>query len=246
LNGMTLHGGVIPYAGTFLVFCDYLRPALRMSALMKQPVIHIFTHDSVAVGPDGPTHQPIEQLAALRAIPGFTVLRPADATETALAFKYALEHRDGPIALALTRQKLPVLEEVKAKKDLFHRGGYVLFQHKDGQDIILMASGSEVQLVLEAGKRLAEQGVAVRVVNMPSLEVFDAQEASYRDSVLPPTVTKRVAVEMAHPMPWYKYIGTNGRVLALNHFGASAPGDRVVQEFGFTVENVLKLAKEIL
>lgn len=246
LNGMTLHGGVIPFAGTFLVFCDYLRPALRMAALMKQPVMHIFTHDSIAVGEDGPTHEPVEQLASLRAIPGFTVLRPADGTETALAVKYALTHRDGPVALALTRQKLPTLDEVKANADQFERGGYVLYQHGNGEDLIFLAAGSEVKLVLSVAKRLAEEGHQVRVVSMPSLELFDSQDETYRNAVLPPAVKKRIAVEMAHPMPWYKYVGESGRVFGIERFGASAPGDLVIEKYGFTFDRVLGLAKEIL
>ncbi|MBX5437341.1 MAG: transketolase [Alicyclobacillaceae bacterium] len=246
LNGITLHGGAIPYAGTFLVFCDYLRPALRLSALMKQSVIHIFTHDSIAVGEDGPTHQPVEQLASLRAIPGFKVFRPADGTETGLAFRWALEHRTGPVAIALTRQKVPTLDEIKAKKAEFARGGYVLFQHGDGRDLILMASGSEVQLVLAAGRRLAEEGVAVRVLSMPCLELFDEQDEAYREQVLPGGVSRRLAVEMASPMPWYKYVGREGRVMGIDRFGASAPGDVVVREYGFTVESVWQTAKSML
>jgi len=248
LNGLTLHGGVMPYAGTFLVFCDYLRPALRMSALMKQPVIHIFTHDSVAVGEDGPTHEPVEQLASLRAIPGFRVFRPADATETGLAFKFALEHRDAPVAIALTRQKVPTLAEVSATAyaDGVERGGYVIYQHGGGDELILMASGSETQWVLAAGKRLAAEGVAVRVVNMPSLDVFDEQDAAYREAVLPSGVRKRLAVEMALPMPWYQYVGIDGDVLGIDHFGASAPGDIIIREFGFTVDNVYARARKVL
>lgn len=249
LNGMTLHGGVFPYAGTFLVFADYLRPALRMSALMKQPVLGVFTHDSIAVGEDGPTHEPIEQIASLRAIPGFTVFRPADGTETALAVRYALEHRDGPVAVALSRQKLPTLDEVKMNKEKFERGGYVIFEQGVGADAanlrILLASGSEVQLALAAGKQLAEAGVPVRVVSMPSLEVFERQDAAYRNLVLPKEATLRLAIEMAHPMPWYKYVGLDGKVLGIETFGASAPGDIVMEKFGFTVENVLRLAQEL-
>lgn len=246
LNGLALHRGVFAYGGTFLVFCDYLRPSLRLAALMKQPVLHVFTHDSIAVGEDGPTHEPVEQIASLRAIPGFTVFRPADATETAWAVRDALENRQGPVALALTRQKLPVIEEVKANGGAFHRGGYVLLQEGAGDQLILIASGSEVQWVLAAGKALAAEGVAVRVVSMPSLERFDAQDAAYREKVLPEAVTRRLAVEMAHPMPWYKYVGTNGRILGIDHFGASAPGDVIVREFGFTTENVLRIARELL
>ncbi|GGJ01590.1 transketolase [Alicyclobacillus cellulosilyticus] len=246
LNGMSLHGGVIPYAGTFLVFSDYLRPALRLSALMKQPVIHIFTHDSVAVGEDGPTHQPVEQLASLRVIPGFKVFRPADGTETALAFRYALEHRDGPVALALTRQKVPTLDEVKEHRHEFARGAYVIYQHRGGDEIILMASGSEVQWVLGAAKELAKEDVAVRVVSFPCMEVFDAQDEAYRNQVLPPSVRKRLAVEMAHPLPWLKYVGDEGRVFGIDHFGTSAKGEVIVEKYGFTVDNVLKLARALL
>ncbi|MCL6516974.1 transketolase [Alicyclobacillus sp.] len=246
LNGMTLHGGVIPYAGTFLVFSDYLRPALRLAALMKQPVIHIFTHDSIAVGEDGPTHEPIEQLAALRAIPGFKVFRPADATETGLAFRYALEHRDGPVAIALTRQKVPVLPEVRERAEWFARGGYVVFQEGAGDALIVLASGSEVQLALGAARRLAAEGVAVRVVNMPCMELFDAQDEAYKEAVLPSGVTRRLAIEMAHPMPWYKYVGREGRILGIDHFGASAPGAVVVEKFGFTLDNVLAVARAMV
>ncbi len=246
LNGIALHGGVIPYAGTFLVFCDYLRPSIRLAALMKQPVLHVFTHDSIAVGEDGPTHEPIEQLASLRAIPGYTVFRPADATETALAFRYALEHRDGPVALALTRQKLPVLPEVKEHANDFARGGYVLYEHGSSPQLILLASGSETHLVLEAAKKLATEGVAVRVVNIPSMELFDRQDAAYREQVLPSGVKRRLAVEMAHPMPWYKYVGSEGIVFGIDRFGASAPGDVVVEKYGFTLDHVVSLAKELL
>ena len=246
LNGMTLHGGVIPFAGTFLVFCDYLRPALRLSALMKQPVIHAFTHDSIAVGEDGPTHEPVEQLASLRLIPGFRVFRPADATETAQAFRYALTHRDAPVALALSRQKLPTLAEVEEHAADFERGGYVLYQHGDGNQLILLATGSEVHLVLAAAKTLANEGVAVRVINMTSMELFEEQTEAYKESVLPASVTNRLAVEMAHPMPWYHYVGLNGRVLTINRFGASAPGDIVVEEYGFTEDNVLSIARGLM
>jgi transketolase len=246
LNGMTLHGGIIPYAGTFMVFCDYLRPALRLSALMKQPVIHILTHDSIAVGEDGPTHEPIEQLTSLRIIPGMKVFRPADGQETALSLRYALEHRDGPVAIALTRQKLPTLDEVKANEGVFERGGYVLHQHGDGQELILLATGSEVHLVLEAAKQLADQNIGVRVVSMPCMELFDQQDEAYKETVLPSAVNKRLAVEMGHPMSWYKYIGREGRILGIDHFGASAPGDVVVEKLGFTVENVLTIAKDMI
>lgn len=250
LNGLTLHGGVIPYDATFLVFADYLRPAMRMSALMKQPVLHIFTHDSVAVGEDGPTHEPIEQIASIRAIPGFKMFRPADATETALSVRYALEHRDAPVALALSRQKLPTLDEVKQNQANFAKGGYVLYENNLGGNasdwLIFLATGSEVQLALAAAKRLAAESVAVRVVSLPSLEVFEEQEQAYKEQVLPAAATKRVAIEMGHPMPWYKYVGFHGCALGIDHFGASAPGDVVMAKFGFTVNNVVELARELL
>jgi len=250
LNGLTLHGGVIPYDGTFLVFADYLRPAMRMSALMKQPVLHIFTHDSVAVGEDGPTHEPIEQMASIRSIPGFKLFRPADATETALSVRYAFEHRDVPMALALTRQKLPTLDEVKQHQANFSKGGYVVYESNlttsQSDWLIFLATGSEVQLALGAAKQLAEEGIPVRVVSLPSLEVFEEQEQVYQEQVLPAAATKRLAIELGHPMPWYKYVGFQGRVLGIDHFGASAPGDVVMAKFGFTVDHVLELAREVL
>ncbi|TDY49609.1 transketolase [Alicyclobacillus sacchari] len=246
MNGLALHGGIFPYAGTFLVFVDYLRPAVRLAALMKQPSLFVLTHDSIAVGEDGPTHEPIEQLASLRVIPGLRVFRPADGTETGLAVKYALTHRDAPVALALSRQKLPTLAEIKENKGQFEKGGYVIYKHGDGSDLALLASGSEVQLVLEAGKKLAAEGVQVRVISFPSIEVFRAQDQAYRDDVLPPTLRKRVAVEMAHPMSWYEFVGFDGEVLGIDRFGASAPGDIVVKEYGFTVDNVYAAAKRVL
>lgn len=246
LSGLSLHGGIIPFAGTFLVFCDYLRPAIRLAALMKQPVLYVFTHDSIAVGEDGPTHEPVEQLASLRVIPGLRVFRPADATETGQAVWYALTHRDAPSALALTRQKLPTLPEVKAHAADFAKGGYVLYQSGNGMDLALLAAGSEVQLALEAAKQLAKENVAVRVVNFPCMEIFNGADAAYRESVLPSGLTLRLAVEMAHPLPWYKYVGLEGRVIGINRFGASAPGDIVTKEYGFTTEHVLAVAKELL
>lgn len=246
LNGMTLHGGVIPFAGTFLVFCDYLRPALRLSALMKQPVIHVFTHDSIAVGEDGPTHEPVEQLASLRVIPGLKVFRPADATETGLAVRYVLEHRDGPAALALTRQKVPTLPEVTEHAQNFNRGGYVLAQYGDGEDLVIMASGSEVQLALGAAKELAKDGVSARVVSVPCMELFDAQDDAYKESVLPRAATKRIAIEMAHPMPWYKYVGLDGQVVGITGFGASGPEKKVLEAYGFTLDNVVSVARSLL
>jgi transketolase len=246
LSGITLHGGIVSYAGTFLVFCDYLRPAIRLAALMKQPVLYVFTHDSIAVGEDGPTHEPVEQLASLRVIPGLRVFRPADATETGQAVWYVLTHRDAPSALALTRQKLPTLPEIKAHAADFAKGGYVLYQSGDGMDLAILASGSEVHLALDAAKQLAKENVAVRVVNFPCMEIYNTQDAAYRESVLPAGLRKRLAVEMAHPMPWYEYVGLEGRVLGIQKFGASAPGDVVTKEYGFTTEHVLAVAKELL
>lgn len=246
LNGLSLHRGVIAYGGTFMVFCDYLRPAIRLSALMKQPVIHIFTHDSIAVGEDGPTHEPVEQIASLRVIPNFHLWRPADGTETGQSFRAALTRTDGPSGLALTRQKLPTLSEAVALRANILRGGYVIFQQGAGDALILMASGSEVQWVLAAGKQLAADGVAVRVVSMPCLEVFDAQDAAYREQVLPNAVNKRLAVEMAHPQSWYKYVGRDGQIIGIDGFGASAPGDVVVRAYGFTLDHVLTQAKSLL
>jgi len=246
MNGMTLHGGVIPYGGTFLVFCDYLRPAMRLSALMKQPVLYVLTHDSIAVGEDGPTHQPVEQLASLRIIPGVKVFRPADGTETALAVKYALTHRDGPVALALSRQKLPAVAVAEDIADDFENGAYILFQEGNGSEFAIVATGSEVGLALAAGKQLASEGVRVRVVSMPSMEVFAASSEEYQERVLPKRLTKRLIVEMGHPAVWYKLAGSAGDVLGIETFGASGPGDEVVEQFGFTVENVLAHARAVL
>ena len=247
-NGMALHGGLIPYTGTFLVFSDYMRPPIRLAAMMGLPVIFIFTHDCVWLGEDGPTHQPIEQLAALRAIPGLIVLRPADATETIEAWRVALTHRDGPVALALTRQKLPVLNRMElADVGEVAGGAYVLADAEDEQpDIILIATGSEVHLALEAREQLAEQGVKARVVSMPSWELFDRQPPTYRDQVLPPTVTVRLAIEAGVPQGWRHYVGPTGEVIGLDRFGASAPYKTLMEKFGFTAENVVSRALGLL
>lgn len=246
MNGMCLHGGVVPYGGTFLVFCDYLRPAVRLSALMKQPVLYVLTHDSIAVGEDGPTHQPVEQLASLRVIPGVRVFRPADGTETALAVKYALTHRDAPVALALSRQKLPSIAVAADVAADFEHGGYVLWQEGNGSEFAIIATGSEVTLALDAGKRLANEGIRVRVVSMPCLEVFAATSDEYQEHVLPKRLTKRLVIEMGHPDIWYKLAGSDGDVFGIHTFGASGPGDEVVAQFGFTVENVLEKAYRVL
>ncbi|MBO8165223.1 MAG: transketolase [Brevibacillus sp.] len=248
LNGMALHGGLKVYGGTFFVFSDYLRPAIRLSALMKQPVIYVFTHDSIAVGEDGPTHEPIEQLPSLRAMPGLSVLRPADANETNEAWRYAISRTDEPVALVLTRQNLPVLAETAAAaKEGVPKGAYVVADAEGGQpDLLLLASGSEVSLCLQARAELASRGIQARVVSMPSWELFERQPKAYRDSVIPPDVKARLAVEMASPLGWERYTGDSGAVLGIDTFGASAPGERIMREFGFTVENVVREAEKLL
>ena len=248
LNGMALHGGVIPYGGTFLIFSDYMRPAIRLAALSHIHVIYVFTHDSIGLGEDGPTHEPIEHLASLRAMPNLTVIRPADANETAVAWRVALEHRGGPVALALTRQKLPVLDRTTlASADLLRRGAYVLTDASNGQpDIILIATGSEVQLALEARQRLAARGIGARVVSMPSWELFEQQPDSYRDEVLPPSVTARLAIEAASPQGWHRYVGTMGAVIGMTRYGASAPYHVLMEQFGFTADNVTSRALALL
>jgi len=248
LNGMALHGGLKVYGGTFFVFSDYVRPAIRLSALMKQPVIYVFTHDSIAVGEDGPTHEPIEHLPALRAMPGVTVIRPADAVETNEAWRYAVSSTDEPVVLVLTRQNLPVMAETieKASEGLT-RGAYVLKDAANGNpNLILLATGSEVSLVMEAANVLSERGVAVRVVSMPSWELFERQPQEYKEAVIPSHVKARLGVEMAMPLGWERYVGDGGRVIGINQFGASAPGERIMKEYGFTVENVVAEAEKLL
>ncbi len=240
LNGMALHGGFRPYGSTFLVFSDYMRPSIRLAALMGVPVIYVFTHDSIFVGEDGPTHQPVEQLASLRAIPGLTVIRPADARETAAAWHTILEYRDGPVALLLSRQNLPILAET-ATGDVA-RGGYILADAGDPQ-VILLASGSEVEPALGAQQLLAEEGIAARVVSMPSWELFEAQPQAYRDWVLPPRVTARLAVEAAVPLGWERYVGLQGEIIALNRFGASAPYKVLAEKWGFTAPAIATRVK---
>ncbi|MFD0871653.1 transketolase [Paenibacillus residui] len=248
VNGMALHGGVRPYGGTFFVFSDYLRPAIRLAALMKLPVIYVFTHDSIGVGEDGPTHEPIEQLAALRCMPGITVLRPADANETSQAWRYAVANQEGPVALVLTRQGVPNLEgTAELAKDHLSKGAYVLADAPDGNpQAILLATGSEVSLAMEARKQLAEQGIGVRVVSMPSWELFEKQSQEYKDSVLLPDVKARLAVEMASSLGWHKYIGDQGDTLCIDQFGASAPAGIIMKEYGFTPDNVAAKVKALL
>jgi transketolase len=237
---------VIPYTATFLVFSDYMRPPLRLAALMKARVIFIFTHDSIAMGEDGPTHQPVEQLISLRAIPGLTVLRPADANETAEAWRVALE-QPGPSVLVLTRQKLPVLDPQRFSiHEGVRRGAYVLAEAEDGSsDVVLIGTGSEVHLALAARERLAGQGVRARVVSMPSWELFDAQPPDYREAVVPPDVPA-LAVEAGSPRGWRDYVGDRGDVIGLNRFGASAPGPVMLEQFGFTAEHIAARARTLV
>jgi transketolase len=246
LNGMALHGGVRPYGGTFLVFADYMRPAIRLAALMKLPVIYVFTHDSIAVGEDGPTHQPVEHLASLRAIPGLTVIRPADATETVQAWRQALMNGDGPTALILSRQKLPVFPDAVQKEARLDRGAYIVSDSPARPDLILIASGSEVALAMEAAVRLRKENISVRVVNLPSWELFEKAGGDYREQVLPAKVRSRLAVEAGVSMGWERYVGDRGGVVAMSGFGASAPGGIVMERFGFTVDNVCFRARGLL
>ncbi|MCC5809479.1 MAG: transketolase [Ectothiorhodospiraceae bacterium] len=242
MNGLSLHGGYRPFGGTFLIFSDYMRNGMRMSALMGQPLIYVLTHDSVALGEDGPTHQPVEQLASLRAIPNLTVYRPADAVETSVGWRLALESRSGPMALILTRQQTASLAHSRASIEGAARGAYVLAEAGNGElHGILIASGSEVGLCLQAQMRLVEKGYRVRVVSMPSWEVFDAQEPGYRDAVLPTGVTRRVAVEAAAMQGWERYLGPDGCAIGIHGFGASAPGPELLQQCGLTVDRIVEV-----
>jgi transketolase len=248
INGMALHGGVIPYGGTFLVFSDYCRPSIRLAALSHVPSIFVFTHDSIGLGEDGPTHQPIEQIAALRAIPNLTVIRPADANETAQAWKVALEKRDGPVALILTRQNLPVYDRSNMGDAAgLAQGAYILLDSdRVYPDVLLLASGSEVQLAVEAHARLAEQGIGAHVVSMPSWELFMQQSDEYREFVLPSAVKARVAVEAGSPLGWEQWTGPYGSVIALDRYGASAPYKTIFEQLGFTTDNVVLRALEAI
>jgi transketolase len=247
LNGMALHGGFIPYGGTFLIFSDYMRPAIRLAALMKQHVIYVLTHDSIGLGEDGPTHQPIEHLASLRSMPNVTVLRPADANETAEAWKFAIKSNKGPTVLALTRQSLPTLDRtVFGPAELLHRGAYVLKDVDGTPDALILASGSEVKLALEAAETLAQDGVAARVVSMPSWELFDDQTQEYKNSVLPANVKARVSIEAGATQGWHKYLGMNGKAIGLDHFGASAPINDLFTNFGITADSVVQAVKSLV
>ena len=243
-NGLALHGGLKAFVATFFVFSDYVKPMARLSALMKLPLTYVFTHDSIGVGEDGPTHEPIEQLAAFRSLPDFTVFRPCDRTETAAAWMYAVENECGPTGLVLTRQNLPQMEG--SSKDAL-KGGYVIAEsEKAVPDAIIIASGSEVSLAVNAKEELKKSGIDVRVVSMPSMELFDKQSAEYKESVLPNAVRKRVAVEALSDFGWYKYVGLDGKVIAMEGFGASGPAATLFEHFGFTVDNVVKTVKEIM
>ena len=244
VNGMAAHGGIIPFGSTFLIFSDYFRPSIRLAALMELGVIYVLTHDSVGLGEDGPTHQPIEQLAALRAIPKLIVLRPCDANETAEAWRVAIESRKRPVILALTRQNVPTLDRAKlAAAEGLRRGAYVLADAPNGKpDMVLIASGSEVSLILAAKEKLAEQKIQARVVSMPSWELFGAQSREYRESVLPPSIRSRLAVEAALPQGWHRYVGDDGDIIGIERFGASAPGNVVMEKLGFTVTHVVERA----
>lgn len=243
-NGIAVHGGLRTFVATFFVFHDYMKGAMRLSALMKLPVTYVLTHDSIGVGEDGPTHQPIEHMAALRSIPNFHVFRPADSNETAAAWYSAISRQDGPTALVLTRQDLPLFEE--SKKEAL-KGAYILKDSDKAEpDIILMASGSEVELIYEAAKVLKESGISARVVSMPCWEIFEAQSCEYKESVLPRNVRKRLAVEAASSFGWHKYIGLDGDIISIDHFGESAPAEQLFKKFGFTADNVVAKAKELL
>ncbi len=248
VNGMAYHGGVIPFGATFMVFSDYMRPPLRIAALSHLGSIWVFTHDSIGVGEDGPTHQPVEHLAALRAIPNLITLRPADANEVREAWRIAIENRQRPTALVLTRQNLPTLDRtVYAPAEGVRRGAYVLADLGQGRpQLLLMASGSEVSLIVEAGKRLAERGLAVRLVSFPSWELFAEQEAAYQEAVLPPDLRRRVAVEAGVTQGWQRWVGPEGRIVGLDRFGASAPAAVIFEQLGFSVAHVEAVALELL
>ncbi|WP_049370658.1 transketolase [Staphylococcus epidermidis] len=246
INGMAAHGGLHPYAATFFVFSDYLKPALRLSSIMGLNSTFIFTHDSIAVGEDGPTHEPIEQLAGLRAIPNMNVIRPADGNETRVAWEVALESEQTPTSLVLTRQNLPTLDvDKRTVENGVRKGAYIVFETEQQLEYLLLASGSEVNLAVEAAKELEQQGKGVRVISMPNWYAFEQQSSEYKESILPSDVTKRIAIEMASPLGWHKYVGIEGKVIGINSFGASAPGDLVVEKYGFTKENILKQVRSL-
>ena len=247
VNGMSLYGGVIPYCGTFLIFSDYMRPSIRLASLMKLKTIYVFTHDSIGLGEDGPTHQPIEQLSVLRAIPGLVVIRPADANETVEAWRFALKHKGSPVALALTRQKVPVLDRSKfSSAENLSKGAYTLVQSEKNPQVILMASGSEVALGVDVFHSLQAEGISARVVSFPSWELFEAQSDEYKESVLPKSIKARISIEAGIKQGWEKYLGEYGEAISIEKFGASAPSEVLFKEYGFTKENILAAVKRVL
>ena len=246
MNGIALHGGFIPYGATFLIFMEYARNAVRMAALMKQPVIFVYTHDSIGLGEDGPTHQPVEQLTALRATPNLQTWRPCDTVESAVAWKAAIERTDGPSSLIFSRQGLPHQQRDDQQLADVARGGYVLHDCAGSPEAIIIATGSEVQLAMAAAEQLSQAGKQIRVVSMPCAEIFEAQDAAYRESVLPSDVLARVAVEAAHMDYWYKYVGLDGRIVGMSSFGESAPAGELMQQFGFTVDNVVAAVEDVV
>jgi transketolase len=246
-NGLALHGGIIPYTATFLIFYDYMRPPVRLAAFTKDRVVFVFTHDSIGLGEDGPTHQPVEQLVGLRSVPNLTTIRPADATETVEAWKLALEKSDGPTALVLTRQSLPVLDrKALAPSEGVRRGGYVLWESSSEPEAVLIATGSEVHIALEAGRMLKEKGISSRVVSLPSWEIFEAQSEDYRRTVIPPACKAKVSVEAASTLGWGRYVGDSGVSIGIDHFGASAPGKMLYEKFGITAQRVVAEAMRLL
>lgn len=243
-NGISIHGGLKIFVSTFFVFSDYMKGAMRMSAIMGLPVIYVLTHDSIGVGEDGPTHEPVEQLASLRSIPNLMVIRPADAKETAEAWMYALAKEDGPTALILSRQTLPLYKETG---DQLNKGAYILkYSDKSEPDLLLMASGSEVELIYKAASELDKIGIKARVINVPCFEIFDKQSDEYKESIMPSSVRKRIAVEAGSSFGWHKYSGIDGKVISIDHFGASAPGKTLFEKFGFTVDNIVEKSKLLL
>ncbi len=249
LNGISLHKGIIPYGGTFLIFSDYMRPALRLAALMEQPVIFIFTHDSIFLGEDGPTHQPIEHLSTLRAIPNLTVIRPADAQETVCAWQVALEQREGPVALILTRQKLPVIDRTKlgSRPSDISRGAYILAGiDVKVPNVLLLSSGSEIHLALGVYNRLFAEGISSRVINMASWGLFERQSDEYKESILPKNLTLRISIEAASPFGWERYTGNSKHIFGINRFGASAPYNVLAEKFGFTVDDLTRKVMDII
>ncbi|EGO63436.1 transketolase [Acetonema longum] len=246
MNGMALHGGLIPFGATFLAFADYMRPPIRLAALMRQKAVYVFTHDSIGLGEDGPTHQPIEQVASLRVIPELTVIRPADANETVEAWRYAMESQEGPVALIFTRQNVPVIDRSRYEShgDLF-QGAYIVDKGGVKPDVILMGTGSELHIALEAAAKLKEKGITARVVSMPSWELFDEQPSEYRDMVLPPSIGARIAIEAGSTQGWHKYVGDKGEIVGMDHFGASAPAEILYEKFGITAEHLVNRAVKL-